>query len=218
MEEQTDPVADEPQLTGPERRCVATGQILPKTRLLRFVVSPDGEVVVDIAQRLPGRGIWLFPSRDVVNTALGKKVFARAARRQVQIPADLADRIEALLVARCLSTLGMARRSGQAVTGFEKVKAEIQAGRAKVLVEASDGAKDGSSKIRALGRELPVVDLLDSSELGGVFGRDAAIHGALAPGALARNLLDQAGLLAGFRARREGPPDAMRREAPPSVV
>jgi hypothetical protein len=85
------------------------------------------------------------------------------------------------------------------VVGFEKVKAEIQAGRARVLIEARDAAKDGSSKIRALGRELPVIDLLDSSELGGVFGRDAAVHGVMGPGTLAKNLLDQAGLLAGFR-------------------
>jgi len=198
MTEEQDGCDDQAQ-TGPERRCVVTGQILPKSRLLRFVVSPDGEVVADVAGRLPGRGIWLCPSRDVVNTALGKKLFARAARRQVRVPDDLADRIEVMLVSRCLSTLGMARRSGQAVAGYEKVRAEILAGRARVLVEASDGAKDGSARIRALGKELPVVDLLDSSELGGVFGRDATVHGALAPGALAASLLEQAGLLAGFR-------------------
>jgi len=145
MTEEQDGCDDQAQ-TGPERRCVVTGQILPKSRLLRFVVSPDGEVVADVAGRLPGRGIWLCPSRDVVNTALGKKLFARAARRQVRVPDDLADRIEVMLVSRCLSTLGMARRSGQAVAGYEKVRAEILAGRARVLVEASDGAKDGSAR------------------------------------------------------------------------
>ena len=184
---------------GPERRCIVTGQILAKSQLLRFVVSPDGEVVADVAGRLPGRGIWLCPLRDVVNTAVGKKLFARAAKRQVQVAADLADRIESLLVGRCLSTLGMARRSGRAIAGNEKVRAEIIAGRAGVVLEASDGAADGVSRMRALASGLPVVDLLDSAELGSVFGRETTVHGVVAPGVLARNLVEQAAFLAGFR-------------------
>ena len=198
MEDETDFVEQE-QPQGPERRCIVTGQILPKSQLLRFAVAPDGLVVVDINQRLPGRGIWLSPVRDVVNTALAKKAFARSAKRQVVVAADLADRIEALLVERCLNTLGMARRAGKAIAGYEKVRAEILAGRAGILLEASDGAQDGVARMRALSNGLPVVDLLNSSELGSVFGRDATVHGCMGRGNLARNLLEQAGFLAGFR-------------------
>jgi len=191
--------SDEDELKGPDRRCIVTHQILPKSQLLRFAISPDGDVVADMNQRLPGRGIWLCPRRDVVNTAVGKKLFARAAKQQVQVPADLADRIEALLVVRCLSTLGMARRSGRAIAGYEKVRAEILAGRAGVLLEASDGAADGVARMRSLATGLPVVDLLNSAELGSVFGRDATVHGVVAPGGLAKKLVEQAGFLAGFR-------------------
>ena len=191
--------ADEEELKGPDRRCIVTHQILPKSQLLRFAISPDGDVVVDINQRLPGRGIWLCPKRDVVNTAIGKKLFSRAAKRQVQVPADLVDRIEALLVVRCLSTLGMARRAGKAIAGHEKVRAEVIAGRAGVLLVASDGAADGVDRMRALATGLPVVDLLDSEELGSVFGRDATVHGVISPGGLAKSLVEQAGFLAGFR-------------------
>ena len=198
VEDQTD-FADQDQPKGPERRCIVTGQILPKSQLLRFAVSPDAEVVVDINQRLPGRGIWLSPQRDVVNTAIAKKAFARSAKQQVKVAADLADRIEAMLVERCLSTLGMARRAGRAIAGYEKVRAEILAGRAGVLLEASDGAQDGVARMRALSAGLPVVNLLNSAELGGVFGRDATVHGVMARGNLARNLVEQAGFLAGFR-------------------
>ena len=87
--------ADQP--SGPERRCIATGQVRPKVELLRFVVSPSGEVVPDLERLLPGRGIWLSPRRDVVNTAVAKRLFAKAARRQVATPDDLADRLEGLL-------------------------------------------------------------------------------------------------------------------------
>ncbi len=185
--------------TGPERRCVVTGQVRPKAELLRFVVAPDGGVVPDIGARLPGRGIWLCARRDVVNTAVAKRLFARAARRAATVPADLADRVEGLLARRCLDLLGLARRAGQAVCGFEKVRAEVKARRAAVVMEARDAAQDGRGKIRALAAGLPVVDLFDAAELGAVFGRDAAVHVALARGRLADRLVADSALLAGFR-------------------
>jgi predicted RNA-binding protein YlxR (DUF448 family) len=186
--------------TGPRRRCVATGEVQPKDELLRFVVGPDGSVVPDLSATLPGRGIWLSPRRDVVNTAVAKRMFARAARRPVTVPDDLAARIEDLLVRRCLDTLGLARRAGQAVCGYEKVRAELGAGRAALLVQARDAAEDGRARMRAAATGLPVIEVFDGAELGAVFGREAAVHVCLSPGKLALRLRQDADRLAGFRA------------------
>ncbi|MGE5548307.1 MAG: RNA-binding protein [Solirubrobacterales bacterium] len=210
--------AGDDQPSGPERRCIVTGAVRPKKELLRFVVAPTGEVVPDMDRRLPGRGIWLSPRRDVVNTAVSKRLFAKAARRQVTAAADLADRVEALLVKRCLDAIGLARRAGQAVCGFEKVRAELAGGRTAVLIEAKDAAEGGKDKIRGQARGrgadsqaepgdaagtpaggVPVIELFDGAELGAVFGRDHAVHVAMGPGTLARRLIEEAGLLAGFR-------------------
>ena len=187
---------------GPNRRCIATGTVMPKESLLRFVVGPDNEVVPDVEGRLPGRGIWLSPRRDVVNTALSKRLFAKAARRAVSVPEDLADRIERLLTRRCLDALALARRAAQAVCGFEKVKAELKSGKVGVLVQAGDAAQDGRDKLKALAPGVVVVDLFDAAELGAVFGRDHAVHVCVAPGGLARRLASEAVFLAGFRQDR----------------
>lgn len=189
--------ADQPG--GPQRRCIVTGTVRPKGELLRFVVSPSGEVVPDLERRLPGRGIWLSARRDVVNTALTKRLFAKAARRAVSVPEDLADRVAGLLCRRCLDAIALARRAGQALCGFEKVKAELKAGRVAVLVEARDAAEDGKCKMRALASGRPVVELFDAVELGAPFGRDQSVHAALLQGGLAHRLIEEAGLLAGFR-------------------
>ncbi|MGE5514203.1 MAG: RNA-binding protein [Bacteroidota bacterium] len=189
---------DQPE-SGPSRRCIVTGTVRPKGELLRFVISPAGEVVPDLERRLPGRGIWLSARRDVVNTAQAKRLFAKAARRAVTVPDDLADRLEGLLRQRCLNLISLARRAGQAICGFEKVKAELKAGRAAVLVEARDAAEDGKCKMRALASGHPVVELFDAVELGAPFGRDQSVHAVLTPGGLARRLVEEAGLLAGFR-------------------
>ena len=95
----------------PERRCLATGDRTPKFGLLRFVVSPDGEVVPDLAERLSGRGLWLSSDRDALKTAVDKKLFARAAKAEVTVPSDIADRIETMLMKRCQDIIGLARRS-----------------------------------------------------------------------------------------------------------
>lgn len=185
--------------TGPQRRCVVTGQVRPKSELLRFAVAPDGTLFPDPGHELPGRGIWLSASRDVVNTAVAKRSFARAARRPVVVPEDLADRIEALLARRCLDLLGLARRAGQAVCGFEKVSAEIKSRRAALVLGARDAARDGRAKVQAMAPGVPVIELFDGAELGAVFGRDAAVHVCVSPGRLAQRLKDDAALLAGFR-------------------
>lgn len=185
---------------GPLRRCIATRAVLPKERLLRFVLSPEGVLVPDLAERLPGRGLWLQARRDVVETALKAGSFAKAARRPVQPPKDLADQLEAMLERRCLDVLGLARRAGKLVAGFEKTASWLRDGRAGVLVEALDAAAGGRSKLGGRADALPVVELLSAEALGHALGRDHAVHVALAPGAFARRFLVEALRLAGFRA------------------
>src|SRR5579875_3751447 len=144
----------EPQ--GPLRRCIATRQVLPKERLVRFVVAPDGLLVPDVEGRLPGRGLWLQARRDVVETACEKGSFAKAAHSSVRVPDGLADHVAVRLRRRCLDFLGLARRAGKVASGFEQVRAWLRDGRAAVLVAASDGAEGGRAKLASLGRGVPV--------------------------------------------------------------
>jgi len=189
----------------PVRRCLATGTLRPKAELVRFVLAPDGTVVPDINERLPGRGLWLTASRDIVTAASGKGLFAKAARATATAPADLADQVEALLARRCRDLLGFARRAGQATAGFEKVRAWLTAGKAGVLITASDGAEDGRRKLRALGGDVPVIGVLRADELGAALGRGNAVHVAVKRGKLAALLLREAARLSGFRAGAEAP-------------
>jgi predicted RNA-binding protein YlxR (DUF448 family) len=168
--------------------------------LLRLVVGPDGEIVPDVEARLPGRGLWLTPRRDIVERAVAKRLFARAARRLVTVPPDLAERIEVLLVRRCGDALGLARRAGSAVSGFDRVGEAVRRGEAAALLFALDGAEAGRRKLGALGRELPAATVMYAAELGAAFGRDHAVHVAVGRGALCGRLMIDLGRLAGFRA------------------
>ena len=183
----------------PLRRCIATSALRRKDELVRFVVSPEGQVVPDVTERLPGRGLWLTASRDIVAAASSKGLFAKAAHTSAIAPTDLADQVEALLARRCCDLLGIARRAGQVAAGFEKVRAWLTGGKAGVLLAASDGAEDGRRKLRALAGDVPVIALLRADELSAALGRDNAVHVAVKEGRLAALLLRETTRLSGFR-------------------
>lgn len=189
---------------GPERRCIATGESGATDRLIRFVVSPSGEAVPDVAGKLPGRGAWLTADRALVLQAVKRNAFSRAFRMAVSVPDDLDVQLESLLTRRLIDTISLARKAGQAVSGSEKVRSAINSGDAAILLQATDGARDGVSKLSALARSagkgrISRIQVLSSTELGLAFGREFAIHAALDAGGFAVRALTEATRLSGFR-------------------
>ncbi|MFP6742865.1 MAG: RNA-binding protein [Alphaproteobacteria bacterium] len=184
---------------GPMRRCFVTRRVEHKDALIRFVVGPDNRVHPDIAAALPGRGLWLSAERDVVHTACAGNLFAKGFRAAVSVDADLADRVEALVAARCLDLLGLARRASALAAGFEKVREMLSAGRAGVFVVASDAADDGRLKLERRHGEAPVVALFLAAELARALGREHVVYVAVAPGRLATRFVAESRRLAGLR-------------------
>lgn len=198
----SEPSAPRGRSRTPQRRCVASGEVRDKDELLRFVVDPEGTLVPDPAGRLPGRGLWLSPRRDVLQKACARNLFAKAARASVRLPEDLPAVTERAHRRRFLELLGLAKRAGRTVAGFQKVRNRLAAGDAALLIQAADAAEDGRRKILALARaarpDLPIVTLCSAEELGRAVGRDAAVHLLVLPGGLAGRVLAQARRLEGL--------------------
>ena len=187
-----------------ERRCLATGQVGDPAGMIRFVADPQGLLTPDLAAKLPGRGAWVTARRDCLERALRRKLFGRALGRDVAIPDALIERLEQGLRRRLLDLIGLSAKAGQAVSGFEKVRAALGAGRVAVLLQAADAAADGRGKLARLGRavdpSLPVLAPASAAELGRALGREAAVHLALLPGRLAEQVLAEAKRLDGLAA------------------
>ena len=183
------------------RRCIASGESKPREALLRFVVGPNGALVPDLGEALPGRGLWVSAERAALAKACDRGLFARAARRPIAVAPDLIDEVEGQLTARALDLLGLARRAGGLVTGFDQVRRMLAAGRAAVLIEASDGARHGRARLGALARDIPVIAHFDGAALSRSVGRDNVVHAALAPGRLADRFVQESARLG--RVRRE---------------
>ncbi|HEX6118756.1 MAG TPA: RNA-binding protein [Dongiaceae bacterium] len=204
MAVEADTAAEDEALASPSlRRCVVTRQALEKPALIRFVVDPDGRVTPDLKERLPGRGLWVTANRAVLDQAVAKNAFAKAARQSVKVDRDLAGRVMALAKREVAELLGLARKSGQLVAGFEKVEAALRAGKVRVLVAASDGAEDGRGKLaRLAGSGVEICAPLTAAELAQALGREHAVHAAIKAGGLAEKTIIASRR---FAALEEGP-------------
>ncbi len=188
---------------GPERKCIATGEVQPRYGLIRFVAGPDGQVYPDVAAKLPGRGVYVAADRTALQRAISKKLFARGLKTQITAPEGLVDDVERQLSRRVVDLISLARKSGDAVAGYEKVKTWLDKEEAQVLLQAVDGSGRGKSKLSTphLGK---YIGWLTADELGMAFGRQTVIHAALASGGLAKRVVEEAQRLRGLRETDDG--------------
>ena len=188
---------------GAERKCIATGDVQPKHRLIRFVIGPDNQVYPDILGKLPGRGIYVAANRAALELAVKKKAFSRSAKQPVTLPEGLIDEVEQQLARRVVDLISLQRKAGKAVAGYEKVKGWLQSEEAEVLIQAVDGSGRGKSKL-STPHYGHYIGWLTADELGLAFGRQTVIHGALASGGLTQRVVEEAGRLKGVRVNEGG--------------
>jgi len=170
--------------------------------MIRFVVGPEAQVVPDLQAKLPGRGIWLSARRDVLETARVRNAFARAARAPVSVPVGLTDMVEEGLRRRVAEVLGLARRAGQSVCGFQRAREWLLGGRVGLVVQASDGSLEERARFLSGVKDVAVATPLPAQALGAVFGRDRAVHVVIGHGRLAETLRVETDRLAGIAGQR----------------
>jgi uncharacterized protein len=188
------------------RLCVATRTVRQISDLIRYVVGPDGEVVADVKSKLPGRGLWVTASRDALLEAIKRRAFARGFKRDVRLPADLADRTERLLERAVVDALAMAGKAGLVATGFAKTEAALEHEDVVAVLHAAGAAPDGTRKLAAASRHrgLPapmvVVGFLNAAQLDLALSRPNVVHAALLAGPASETFLARCRRLERFRA------------------
>jgi predicted RNA-binding protein YlxR (DUF448 family) len=195
------------------RMCAVSREQHPIDQLIRFVVSPQGEVIADIKRKLPGRGLWISASRERVAEAVRRHQFSRGFKRDVRVAETLAADTETLLARAAVEALAIAAKAGQVISGFAKVESALgdrkeRAGIA-ALIHASDGAADGIRKLAAIARqnagnhgesaEFPAVTVLTSAELDLALGRANVVHAALLAGPASKTFLSRSQILVRYR-------------------
>jgi predicted RNA-binding protein YlxR (DUF448 family) len=136
----------------PERTCILSRRKGTREDLVRLALGPDGEIAPDVRARAPGRGAWIGVSRIQLDQANAngklKGTLQRAFKSNaVTVPADLGARTEAALRQAALDRLGMEARSGNLITGAERVETAARSGKVALLIHAADAREDGRRKL-----------------------------------------------------------------------
>lgn len=192
---------------GSERLCAVTRRTLDPENLIRFALSPDGIIVPDLDRRLPGRGVWVGCDRRLVEKAVATHAFAKSLKVKAEAPADLAERVDDLIVKRVTGTLSLANKAGLVIAGFEKIFAALEKGPVRAVLHGSDAALDGRSKIdrkykaiqASRGAPAAIVDVLTIAQMSLAIGRGSVVHAALTPGGLSDRFLEEAERLLRYR-------------------
>ncbi len=195
------------------RTCAVSRAQLPPEDLIRFVASPDDQIVPDLGRRLPGRGVWVTAEHAVVAEAVKRKAFSKSLKKQVAASADLADLVDRLMVKRCVEALSLANKAGLVTTGFTRVEAELVSGSVALLLHAADAADDGVGKLDRkfiaicgqVGRKPSIVRELTCEQMSLALGRPNVVHAALGAGGATTNFLNEVCRVARYRSGSQAP-------------
>ncbi len=139
-------------MTDPVRSCILTRDRAAQATLVRLALSPDGRVLPDVRGKAPGRGAWIGVARAELEQAVAKGrlrgALARAFKsNDLDVPADLPDRIAAALERAALDRLGLEAKAGNLVTGAERIEQAARAGKLHALYHAADAGDDGARRL-----------------------------------------------------------------------
>ncbi|HEY4622466.1 YlxR family protein [Solibacillus sp. FSL R7-0668] len=79
----------------PLRKCVATGEMLPKKSMIRVVRSKEGEVSVDVTGKKSGRGAYVSKSEQAVDLARKKSSLDR--QLEAKVPDEVYEELLTLI-------------------------------------------------------------------------------------------------------------------------
>ena len=159
---------------------------------------PNIGVVPDFKKKLPGKGIYVTNSRRLLQKAIEKNLFAKAAKQKAKVAPELDLMVEQLLRRHALDAVSLARKAGVLVTGLEKVLEAIKKDKVAFVSEAKDAGDDGHQRIVLAARELEIFRLFDIEELDTALNKVNTVHAAFLKGEMAKMVHNEFNKLADF--------------------
>ena len=186
-------------VSGPERTCILSRRTAGRDALIRLALGPAGEVAPDVRARAPGRGAWIGVGRQELDEANAKGKLKGALARafksgELNVPADIGERVEAALRQQVLNRLGLEARGGTLINGSDKVEQAARAGKVHLLIHAADAGEDGRKRLDQAwrvggGGAQGLVFPENRTILSMALGRENVVHIALTDAAAARRVL-----------------------------
>ena len=160
----------------PQRSCLGCRQTRDRDGLIRYVLSPQGELVADIEAKLPGRGAYTCVSETCLRTALKQRQFSRAFKREVAavMPDDMVGQVAAIMQKRILGYVGLANKAGQVISGGSLVSEAIRGGnKPGLILVAADVSEAIGEKIEQLAavHHIACFRIMNKDDFGTILGK-----------------------------------------------
>ncbi len=155
----------------PVRSCSVCRVRSDKKDLIRLVKSPEGKIFIDVAKKLPGRGVYICPDPECLEKAKKTGILERVLKAEIDESfwLELEENIKNAGENKNLkikSVLGLARKAGELLIGSERIE---KAGAKKILVilakDSSEGVKKFASSRESLPLDMTIKELSDVTGL-----------------------------------------------------
>jgi len=157
-----------------ERTCIGCRSVLGKQELIRIVAGPEG-IVIDYREKLPGRAVYICPTRACISQALSKAALAKALRAEISVPdaEPFITRLAEIIKGKILSLLAIAKKAGKTAGGYSAVHDALEKNRVSLLLFAADISDGTREKLTTPGNNLPPEEtLFTRDEYGALFNRE----------------------------------------------
>jgi len=180
-----------------EKRNILTKENMDKSKMIRFVCGPNYEIYPDLAEKLPGRGMWIEANKKALQEVINKKIFNKSCHLDCKIPENFIEEVFSLLKKRVLNSLSFSKKSGDLSLGFDKVKENSNP---SIIIIASDSGHDGKEKIlHTISEKTLVIDYFTGHELQLAFGTDTVVvYACIDHSKMAKKVIEDYSKLLGF--------------------
>lgn len=183
------------QHEAPQRSCLGCRESRDKASLIRFVLSPQGEVTPDLETKLPGRGAYTCISSECLFRACKQRQFSRAFKSEVVTPPpdEMVALVACLMRERIAGFLGLANRAGKIVSGGTLVSDAIRSGNKPGLIMVATDVSDAIGKrieLLAGVHHIPFVYIMTKDDFGNILGKAPRSAVAVRSGGFVKQLVN----------------------------
>ena len=178
----------------PQRSCLGCRTSKDKSLLLRFVLTPEMEILPDLENRLPGRGAYTCVNQRCLAAAIDQRQFKRSFKHDVTVmPTEqFVEFVRKQLHGRIIGLIGLANKAGL-ITGGGSMVMDVLKSKKKpgLVIVATDVSEAIGSKIihAAAGHNVPDRTAVTKDDIGAILGKAPRSAIAVASGGFVAQLV-----------------------------
>ena len=153
--------------------CHITKKLYPNSLMIRFVITPSNILTPDLYHEFDGEEFYVIASkRTLEDLAL---YYDEKCEKTFQ-KENIISNIDKILSKRIISLIGLARKAGKVIIGYEKIQKSLSFNKIELLLQTKDGSKKRKKDLLLPKFQKSRIDCLNRKELGTPFGRDSVTN------------------------------------------